>query len=99
MVPAGLLLVVGMVYGVEEEQGKVEMVGLLACPEREGGGWLACGGEGRCISKTQVNQIISLPNYSDVGKSTSMYVLKILMEDISDLEGWGEGWLSTLLEI
>ena len=71
MVPAGLLLVVGMVYGVEEEgkvglvygveeeQGKVEMVGLLACPEREGGGWLACGGEGRCISKTQVNQIIS----------------------------------------
>ena len=60
MVPAGLLLVVGLVYGVEEEQGKVEMVGLLACPEREGGGWLACGGEGRCISKTQVNQIISL---------------------------------------
>ena len=55
MVPAALLLVVGMVYGVEEEQGKVEMVGLLACPEREGGGWLACGGEGRCISKTQVN--------------------------------------------
>ena len=59
MEPAALLLLVGMVYGVEEEQGKVAMVGLLACPEREGGGWLACGGEGRCISKTQVNQIIS----------------------------------------
>ena len=57
MEPAALLLLVGIVYGVEEEQGKV---GLLACPEREGGGWLACGGEGRCISKTQVNQIISL---------------------------------------
>jgi len=61
MVPAAMLLLVGMVYGVEEEQqGKVDMVGLLSCPEREGGGWLACGGEGRCISKTQVNQIISL---------------------------------------
>ena len=58
MEPAALLLLVGMVYGVEEEQGKVAMVGLLACPEREGGGWLACGGEGRCISKTQVNQTI-----------------------------------------
>ena len=69
MVPAALLLVVGMVYGVEEEQGKVEMVGLLACPEREGGGWLACGGEGRCISKTQVNQIISLCTYLYFGKS------------------------------
>ena len=69
MVPAALLLVVGMVYGVEEEQGKVEMVGLLACPEGEGGGWLACGGEGRCISKTQVNQSISLCTYLDVGKS------------------------------
>ena len=78
MVPAALLLVVGMVYGVEEEQGKVEMVGLLACPEREGGSWLACGGEGRCISKTQVNQIISLCTYLDVGKS--YYVLRIYLK-------------------
>ena len=62
MAPTGLLLLVGLVYGVEEveEQGKVVMAGLLSCPEREGGGWLACGGEGRCISKTQVNQAFFL---------------------------------------
>ena len=60
MVPASLLLVVGIVYGVEEGQEVKEMVGLLACPEREGGGWLACGEEKRCISKTQVNQLSCL---------------------------------------
>ena len=37
MVPASLLLVVGIVYGVEEGKEVKEMVGLLACPEREGG--------------------------------------------------------------
>ena len=60
MVPASLLLVVGIVYGVEEGKEVKEMVGLLACPEREGGGWLACGEEKRCISKTQVNQLSCL---------------------------------------
>ena len=60
MVPASLLLVVGIVYGVEEGKEVKEMVGLLACPEREGGGWLACGEEKRCISKTQVIQLSCL---------------------------------------
>ena len=60
MVPASLLLVVGIVYGVEEGKEVKEMVGLLACPDREGGGWLACGEEKRCISKTQVNQLSCL---------------------------------------
>ena len=89
MVPAALLLVVGMVYGVEEEQGKVEMVGLLACPEREGGGWLACGGEGRCISKTQVNHVIS----QYIRMSARALFLRILMEDIFLI--WRAGFQNT----
>ena len=71
MVPVNLFLVVGMVFGVEQEQEvnmKVtnketdKVTSLLACPEREGGGWLACGDEGRCISKTQVNQAVDSKN-------------------------------------
>ena len=71
MVPVNLFLVVGMVFGVEQEQEvnmKVtnketdKVTSLLACPEREGGGWLACGEEGRCISKTQVNQAVDSKN-------------------------------------
>ena len=72
MVPVNLFLVVGMVFGVEVKEQRVNMkvtdketdkvTSLLACPEREGGGWLACGEEGRCISKTQVNQAVDSKN-------------------------------------
>lgn len=31
-----------------------EVEGLLACPGREGGGWVGCGGKDRCVSRDQV---------------------------------------------
>ena len=72
MVPVKLFLIVGMVFGVEVKEQGVNMkvtnketdkvTRLLACPEREGGGWLACREGGRCISKTQVNQAVDSKN-------------------------------------
>ena len=81
MVPVNLILVVGMVFGVEVKEQGVNMkvtnketdkvTSLLACPEREGGGWLACGEEGRCISKTQVNQAVDSKNMIVMVEDTS----------------------------